>query len=59
LWLLLLLLLQVAPNYPIVRTNLAVALTDLGTALKLKGQLQQGIGGSTVLFSASLQTCAV
>jgi hypothetical protein len=35
---------QVAPNYPIVRTNLAVALTDLGTALKLKGQLQQGIG---------------
>ncbi|WIA22301.1 hypothetical protein OEZ85_004618 [Tetradesmus obliquus] len=35
--------LSVAPNYPIVRTNLAVALTDLGTALKLKGQLQQGI----------------
>lgn len=35
--------LTVAPNYPIVRTNLAVALTDLGTALKLKGQLQQGI----------------
>jgi hypothetical protein len=34
---------QVAPNYPIVCTNLAVALTDLGTALKLKGQVQQGI----------------
>jgi tetratricopeptide (TPR) repeat protein len=33
--------LQVAPNYPIVRANLAVALTDLGTAVKLKGQLAQ------------------
>jgi hypothetical protein len=43
-WYVVTLLSQVAPNYPIVRTNLAVALTDLGTALKLKGQLHQGIG---------------
>lgn len=34
--------LQVAPNYPIVRNNLAVALTDLGTTLKVRGQLKAG-----------------
>jgi hypothetical protein len=33
---------QVAPNYPIVRNNLAVALTDLGTTLKAWGQLKAG-----------------
>jgi len=35
---------QVAPNYPIVRNNLAVALTDLGTTLKVRGQLRAGRG---------------
>lgn len=35
--------LQVAPNYPIVRNNLAVALTDLGTTLKVRGQLKTGV----------------
>jgi hypothetical protein len=34
---------QVAPNYPIVRNNLAVALTDLGTTLKVRGQLKSGV----------------
>lgn len=31
-----------APNYNIVQSNMAIALTDLGTKRKLKGNMQVG-----------------
>lgn len=34
---------QAAPNYAIVKNNLAIALTDLGTKIKVQGQVQEGI----------------
>lgn len=51
---------QVAPNYPIVRNNLAVALTDLGTMLKVKGQLKAGadLGAGISCRSGSLQSAS-
>jgi hypothetical protein len=50
----------VAPNYPIVRNNLAVALTDLGTMLKVKGQLKAGadLGAGISCRSGSLQSAS-
>jgi hypothetical protein len=55
----LLLSLQVAPNYPIVRNNLAVALTDLGTTLKVRGQLKTGQHGSFFMHHAVLLFCTL
>lgn len=55
--------LAAAPSFQIVRTNLAIALTDLGTKVKLQvsgaGGLQRGLVAAAAGCAAALPGCAV